>query len=56
MGEVINLLKPPSALFDPQMLRHLAVATIRKIVKRPEVSTAPIPSMPPALAIESPQI
>ncbi len=49
MGEVFNMLKPPSALFDAPILGRSLLATARRAVKR-RSRPAQIPAMPPPAA------
>ncbi len=48
MGEVFNMLKPPSALFDARILRRVLLATARRAIRRKPQSA--IPAMPPPAA------
>ena len=52
IGEVINMMKPPSALFETSMLRLIAKAWSRRLIKgrRRRQESAPMP--PPALRTE----
>src|SRR5271157_1857452 len=46
IGEVINMLKPPSALLELPILRRALLATMRRIKRQP----GSIPAMPPPAA------
>ncbi|MBI3302019.1 MAG: hypothetical protein HYZ72_08080 [Deltaproteobacteria bacterium] len=49
IGEVLNMLKPPSAFFEPQILGRVALGSLRRRLKKDGSATRPIPAMPPAL-------
>jgi hypothetical protein len=47
IGEVINLIEPPSALFELPILGRAAIATVRRAFK-PKSRPEAIPALPPA--------
>ncbi|HKA54348.1 MAG TPA: hypothetical protein VKJ47_11870, partial [Candidatus Binatia bacterium] len=49
VGEVLNMLNPPSAVFEPMIIARVALWTLRQRLKGATTTTQPIPAMPPAL-------
>jgi 2-polyprenyl-6-methoxyphenol hydroxylase-like FAD-dependent oxidoreductase len=49
VGEVLNMLKSPSAFFEPAIIARVALWALRRKFTRTSAAAQPIPAMPPAL-------
>ncbi|MGH7948324.1 MAG: hypothetical protein ACREQF_03780, partial [Candidatus Binataceae bacterium] len=49
IGDVIQMMKPPSTLFEPQILARCALASVRRKLA-PKPAPRPIAKMPPLIA------
>jgi hypothetical protein len=49
IGEVLNMLTPPSAFFAPRLLGRGALGSLRRWLKQRSAAAQPIPTMPPTL-------
>jgi len=51
LGEVINMMKPPSSLFEREILARIARAWVRRLARR-KAGSSLMTAMPPPLSVE----
>lgn len=49
VGEVLNMLEPPSTLFELPIVSRVVMGSLLRWLKRGKTDSHPVPSMPPAL-------